>query len=57
MRPLFEAPWARSDFAVIAKYGGGRFIDRDLTGKMEDICYYRRDREEVDINKEEGSWR
>lgn len=27
--------------AVIAKYKNGRFIPREMTGKMEDICYYQ----------------
>jgi uncharacterized protein YecT (DUF1311 family) len=53
MRPLFEATWARSSFAVIAKYGSGKFINQELTGKMEDVCYYWRDR--GDVNVEKGS--
>ncbi len=39
MRPI--AVGYLSNFAVIAKYIGGRFEYRDLTGKMEDICYYQ----------------
>jgi uncharacterized protein len=31
-----------SDFMVIGKYGGGRFVDRDMSGQMEDICYFKR---------------
>jgi uncharacterized protein len=30
------------DVMVISKYGSGRFVDRDMTGKMEDICYFKR---------------
>jgi uncharacterized protein YecT (DUF1311 family) len=52
MRPLFEATWARSSFAVIARYDSGRFINQELTGKMEDVCYYWRDRGEVNTNKQ-----
>jgi len=44
MRPLFEDVRIKPGYAVIARYGGGKFIHRELTGKMEDICYYRRSR-------------
>jgi uncharacterized protein len=44
MRPLFEVPPITSGYVAITKYGGGKFINRELTGKMEDICYYRRNR-------------
>jgi uncharacterized protein YecT (DUF1311 family) len=44
MRPLFEMPPITSGYAVIAKYGSGKFINRDLSGNMEDICYYHRNR-------------
>lgn len=30
------------DFVVIAKYTGGKFAMREMTGKMEDICYIER---------------
>lgn len=30
------------DVMVIGKYIGGRFVDRDLSGQMENICYYKR---------------
>jgi uncharacterized protein len=30
------------DVAVIAKYGSGKFLDRDMSGKMDDICYIER---------------
>lgn len=41
---LFLRPIAvgyMSNFAVIAKYVGGRFVIREMTGKMTDICYYQ----------------
>ena len=46
MRPLFETTLIipRPGYAVIVKYGGGKFINREMTGKMEDICYYQRNR-------------
>ena len=44
MRPLFEVPPISTGYAVIAKYGGGKFVNRDMSGKMEDICYYQRNR-------------
>lgn len=44
MRPLFEEQRTMTGYAVIAKYGGGTFINRNMTGKMEDICYYQRNR-------------
>lgn len=46
MRELFETTLiiSRPGYAVITKYGGGKFINRDLSGKMEDICYYQRNR-------------
>jgi len=44
MRELFETPPITPGYAVITKYGGGKFINRDLSGKMEDICYYQRNR-------------
>lgn len=46
MRELFETPLhiPRPGYAVIVKYGGGKFIIRDVSGKMEDICYYQRNR-------------
>ena len=44
MRELFETPPIRPGYAVIAKYGGGKFVGREMTGKMEDICYYQRNR-------------
>jgi len=30
------------DFVVIAKYIGGKFVMREMTGKMDDICYIER---------------
>jgi hypothetical protein len=30
------------DVMVISKYGGGRFVQREMTGKMEDVCYFKR---------------
>lgn len=47
MRPLFETPPITSGYAAITKYGGGKFINRELTGKMEDVCYYRRNRAQL----------
>lgn len=44
MRPLFEAQRTMTGYAVIAKYGEGKFVAREMTGKMEDICYYQRNR-------------
>lgn len=46
MRELFETTLhiPRPGYAVIVKYGGGKFINREMTGKMEDICYYQRNR-------------
>lgn len=44
MRGLFEIPPITPGYAVIAKYGGGTVAARDLSGKMEDICYYQRNR-------------
>lgn len=44
MRQLFEAPRITPGYAVIVKYGGGTFINREMTGTMEDICYYQRNR-------------
>lgn len=44
MRELFETPPITPGYAVIVKYGGGKFINRDVSGKMEDICYYQRNR-------------
>lgn len=44
MRELFEVPPITPGYAVIAKYGGGKFTIRDLSGKMEDVCYYQRNR-------------
>jgi uncharacterized protein YecT (DUF1311 family) len=39
MRPV--AVGYMSNFTVIAKYVGGKFVNREMTGKMEDICYYQ----------------
>lgn len=44
MRPLFEMQRTMTGYAVIAKYGEGKFVAREMTGKMEDICYYQRNR-------------
>lgn len=46
MRNLFETTLIipRPGYAVITKYGGGKFVNRDVSGKMEDICYYQRNR-------------
>lgn len=33
---------ATEDVMLISKYGGGRFVQRDMAGKMEDICYFKR---------------
>ncbi len=44
MRELFEVQPITLGYAVIAKYGGGKFQLREMTGKMEDICYYQRNR-------------
>ncbi len=45
MRSLFEVYKTRSGVAVIAKYQEGRFVWREITGKMDDICYFTRSRE------------
>jgi len=42
MQSLYKGKVPTGDFAVIAKYGGGKFVQRDMTGKMEDICYIKR---------------
>lgn len=47
MRPLFETPPITSGYVAITKYGGGKFINRELTGEMEDVCYYRRNRAQL----------
>ena len=44
MRPLFEEYQAEEGYAMIAKYQKGRFVGRNITGKMEDICYFTRTR-------------
>jgi uncharacterized protein len=44
MRRPFEISPITPGYAVIAKYGGGTFTIRDVTGKMDDICYYQRNR-------------
>lgn len=44
MRELFEVQPITPGYAAIAKYGGGKFQLREMTGKMEDICYYQRNR-------------
>lgn len=44
MRELFELPPSESGYAVIVKYNSGKFVGREATGKMEDICYYQRNR-------------
>jgi uncharacterized protein len=44
IRPLFERLPNSTGYAAITKYGGGRFSIRDVNGKMEDICYYQRNR-------------
>ncbi|MBZ0093917.1 MAG: lysozyme inhibitor LprI family protein [Sulfuricella sp.] len=44
MRESFETPPIKPGYAVVVKYGGGKFINREMTGKMEDICYYKRNR-------------
>lgn len=45
MRPVFEEKSTMSGYAVISKYSSGKFVNRDMSGKMEDICYYQRNRE------------
>lgn len=42
MRDLFEDIRDHAGYAVIAKYGGGKFVDRDVSGKMDNICYLKR---------------
>lgn len=42
MRNLFEDVQIRTGYAVIAKYGAGKFVARDVTGRMENICYFKR---------------
>ena len=42
MRGLFEEIRTFSGYAVIAKYGGGKFVGKDVSGKMENICYFKR---------------
>ena len=42
MRPLFEFYKNRNGIAVISKYHSGKFVDRDISGSMDDICYYTR---------------
>lgn len=42
MRNLFEDIRDHAGYAVIAKYGGGKFVGRDVTGKMDNICYFKR---------------
>ena len=44
MRELFETPPITPGYAVVVKYGGGKFVNREMTGKMEDVCYYQRNR-------------
>lgn len=44
MRPVFETKHTTTGYAVITKYGGGKFVNREMTGKMEDVCYYQRNR-------------
>lgn len=44
MRPLYEEMRTIFGYTAITKYGGGKFINRELTGKMEDICYFNRSR-------------
>jgi len=44
MRGLFEVRRTIAGYAAITKYVGGKFVNRELTGKMEDICYYQRNR-------------
>lgn len=42
MRSLFDARLAigEREYAVIARYHGGTFYDRDVSGKMDDVCYF-----------------
>jgi len=43
MRPLFElAPAKEISISIVVRYGGGRLINRDLSGKMDDVCYFKR---------------
>lgn len=42
MRDLFEDIRDHAGYAVIAKYGGGKFVARDVSGKMDNICYFKR---------------
>jgi uncharacterized protein len=53
MRPLFEERRTKFGYSAITKYGGGKFINRELTGKMEDICYFKRSRELAYFDKGE----
>jgi uncharacterized protein len=42
MREVFEEIRTIGGYAVITKYGGGEFVERKMTGKMEDVCYFNR---------------
>ncbi|MGV8933457.1 MAG: lysozyme inhibitor LprI family protein [Gallionellaceae bacterium] len=42
MREVFEEIRTIGGYAVITKYGGGELVERKMTGKMEDICYFKR---------------
>jgi uncharacterized protein len=44
MRPIFEIRRTMTGYAAITKYDGGKFVNREMTGKMEDVCYYQRNR-------------
>ena len=45
MRPLFEEQSGKTGYTVISKYKDGRLLPRQPLGDIEDICYYRRNRE------------
>lgn len=42
MQSLYMGRSPTADFAVIAKYVSGRLVMREMSGKMEDICYIKR---------------
>jgi len=43
MQSVYEPDGAKGgDAMVISKYRGGRFVNQDTTGTMEDICYFKR---------------
>src|SRR3989338_2651898 len=42
MRPLFELDrMSGPRFSVVARYAGGRIDNKDRSGKMDDLCYFK----------------